>query len=111
MGVAALDAMTATIPQEHRELLWQRQTVIAVNSELQERELLKQASLASTLAEALPQRGVTDPTASLIAEAGIAVLKVAFVRWIGETGQQKLSQFVRESLDKLKAVLVYPFLA
>ncbi|GHO68306.1 hypothetical protein KSC_071980 [Ktedonobacter sp. SOSP1-52] len=54
--------MTATIPQERRELLQQRQTVIAVNSGLQERELLKQASLASALAEALRQRGITDPS-------------------------------------------------
>ncbi|HEY4387774.1 MAG TPA: hypothetical protein VGN34_25270 [Ktedonobacteraceae bacterium] len=73
MVMAALDAMTATIPQERRELLWQRQTVIAVNSELQERELRKQASLASAFADALRQRGITDPTASLIAETGIAV--------------------------------------
>jgi hypothetical protein len=51
MGMAALDAMTATIPQERRELLRQRQTVIAVNSGLQVRELLKQAELTSALNE------------------------------------------------------------
>jgi hypothetical protein len=96
--------MAAASPQERRELLRQRQAVIAVNSELQERELLKLASLASALAESLRQRGITDPTASLIAEIGIAVFKVAFVCWTGETGQRKLSQLLRESLDELKAV-------
>jgi len=105
MVAAALDAMAAAIPQERRELLRQRQAVIAVNSELQERELLKLASLASALAEALRQRGITDPTASLIAETGIAALKVAFVRWINETDLRELSQLLRESLDEIKAVL------
>src|SRR3954453_7501160 len=36
--VAAFDAMAATFPQERRELLRQRQAVIAANAELQERE-------------------------------------------------------------------------
>jgi AcrR family transcriptional regulator len=105
MVVAALDAMAAAIHQERRELLRQRQAVIAANAELQERELLKQASLTSAIAEALRQRGVTDPTASLIAETGGAVSKVAFVCWISETGPRTLSQLFRESLDELKAVL------
>jgi len=34
-------------------------------SELQERELIKLASLAAAIAEALRQRGVKDPVASL----------------------------------------------
>ena len=105
MVVAAFDAMAATFPQERRELLRQRQGVIAANTELQERELLKLASLTSAIAEALRQHGVTDPTASLIAETGSAVSKVAYVRWISETGPRTLSQLLRESLDELKAIL------
>jgi len=61
---------TAGAPlQERREFARQRQTVIAANAELQERELIKLASLASALAEALRQRGVPGPAASLTAEA------------------------------------------
>lgn len=105
MVLAALDAIAAAIPQERRELLRQRQAVIAANAELQERESLKLASLASAIAEALRQRGVTNPTASLIAETGSAVSKVAYVRWISETGPRTLSQLLQESLDELKAVL------
>jgi hypothetical protein len=71
MGVAALDASARDHSQECRELLRLRQVVIASNAERQERELLKLASLTSALAEVLRQRGVTDPTASLIAETGI----------------------------------------
>jgi AcrR family transcriptional regulator len=105
MVVAAFDVMVAIIPQERRELLRQRQAVIAANTELQERELLKLASLTSTLAEALRQHGIVEPTASLIAEIGIAVLKVASVRWLNETDQRTQSQLLRELLDELKAAL------
>jgi AcrR family transcriptional regulator len=100
---AALEAAGALL-QERREYAGQRQAVIAANVELQERELIKLASLASALASTLRQRGVTDPAASLTAEAGIAVFKIAFERWINETSQADLPQLIRESLDELKAV-------
>ena len=100
---AALEAASALL-QERRDYSRQRQAVIAANAGLQERELIKLASLASALAEALRQRGVTEPAASLTAEAGIAVFKIAFRRWIDETSQRDLPQTIRESLDALKAV-------
>jgi AcrR family transcriptional regulator len=100
---AALEAAGALL-QERREGARQRQAVIDANAELQERELIKLASLASAIAGVLRRRGVTDPAASLTAEAGIAVFKVAFERWISETSQRDLPQFIRESLDELKAV-------
>jgi len=42
-------------------VLRQRHTVIAANTELRERELIKLASLASALADTLRRRGVRDP--------------------------------------------------
>ena len=100
---AALEAAGALI-QERRDFARKRQTVIAANPGLHERELLKLASLTSTIAEALRRRGVTDPAASLTAEAGTAVFKIAFERWIDGAGQQDLPQLIRESLDQLKVV-------
>ena len=100
---AALEAAGALL-QERREGARQRQAIIAANAELQERELIKLASLAAALAAALRQRGVTEPAASLAAEAGIAVFKIAFERWINGTSQRDLPQLVRDSLDELKAV-------
>jgi len=100
---AALEAAGALL-QERSEYARQRQAVIAANAELQERELIKLASLASALAGALRRRGVTDPAASLAAEAGIAVFRIAFERWISETSQADLPRLIRESLDELKAV-------
>src|SRR5271165_2768337 len=78
--------------------------LIAANAELQERELIKLASLASALAGALRDRGVSEPAASLTAEAGVAVFRIAFGRWISDPGQRSFPQLIRESLDALKAV-------
>ena len=99
---AALEAAAAGL-QERREYSRQRQAVIAANQELQERELIKLASLSAALADALRQRGVTDPAASLAAEAGIAVFRIAIERWQNDPGQRDLVQLMRESLDALKA--------
>jgi AcrR family transcriptional regulator len=100
---AALEAAGALL-QERRDFARQRQAVIAANAELRERELIKLASLASALADALRRRGATDPAATLTAEAGIAVFRVAFERWVNESNQRDLPQLIRESLDQLKAV-------
>ncbi|HEX8871090.1 MAG TPA: TetR family transcriptional regulator, partial [Lentzea sp.] len=59
------------------------------------------------LADALRKRGVTDPAASLAAEAGMAVFKVAFQRWAGQDGDgagQTLAQIIAHSLAELKSV-------
>ena len=81
-----------TCSQERRDYARQRQAVIAANAELRERELIKLASLASAMAGVLRQRGVTDPAASLTAEAGIAVFRIAFERWTKESSQADLPQ-------------------
>jgi AcrR family transcriptional regulator len=100
---AALDAV-GVLFDDRRDSVRQRQTVIAANAELQERELIKLASLASAMAGALRGRGVTDPAAGLAAEAGVAVFRIAFERWIDDADQRELSHHIRESLDELKAV-------
>ena len=102
-AAAGLQAAGAYI-QEGGELARQRQAIIAASEELQERELIKLASLAAALAEALRRRGVKDPAASLAAEAGIAIFRIAFERWIEEGGEGDLPQIIRESLEQLKAV-------
>jgi AcrR family transcriptional regulator len=100
---AALEAAGALL-QERREYARQRAAIIAANAELRERELIKLASLASAIADALRRRGVADPAASLSAEAGIAVFRIAFERWVDETNQRDLPELIRDSLDELKAV-------
>jgi AcrR family transcriptional regulator len=102
-AAAGLEAAGAFI-QEGGTLARQRQAIIAASAELQERELIKLASLASALAEALRRRGVDDSAASLTAEAGMAVFRVAFERWVDGTDRQDLPRLIRESLDELRAV-------
>ena len=100
---AALEAAGALL-QARPESARQRQAVIAASAELRERELIKLASLASALADALRRRGVKDPAATLSAEAGIAVFRVAVERWSHERSRRTLPQLIRESLADLKAV-------
>ena len=100
---AALEVAGASL-QERHEHARQRQAIINANPELRERELIKLATLASAIAAALRQRGVSDPAASLTAEAGIAVFKVAFERWVSDPGQPDLPKIIRQSLDDLRAV-------
>ena len=102
-AAAGIEAAGAFI-QEGEELARARQAIIAASEELRERELIKLASLSCALAQALRRRGVKDPAASLAAEAGIAIFRIAFERWIDETNQQDLPTLIRESLDALRAV-------
>jgi AcrR family transcriptional regulator len=100
---AALDA-AAEMLGDHRGFAGQRQSVINANTELRERELIKMASLSAALAEGLRQRGVKDPAASLAAETGVAVFRVAFDRWVSATKDRPLAKVMRESLDQLKVL-------
>ncbi|MEU1783753.1 TetR family transcriptional regulator [Streptomyces abikoensis] len=85
-----------------REYARKRQTVIMANAELHERELVKLATLSAAVAEALRRRGVTEPAASLTAEAGIAVFKIGFERWVAEAEEREMTQVMRETLDQFK---------
>jgi AcrR family transcriptional regulator len=102
--VGAALGVAGDLLQQRRDFARRRQTVIAANAELQERELIKLASFAVAMAGALRLRGVADPAASLAAEAGIAVFRVAFEGWANESDHRDLPQRIRESLEELKAV-------
>jgi AcrR family transcriptional regulator len=109
-GVAPIDAVAAALDAagellaQRREGASQRAAIIAENAELQERELIKLASLAAALAATLRERGVREPAASLAAETGVAVFKIAFERWIDEANEQDLSALIEDSFDQLRVV-------
>jgi AcrR family transcriptional regulator len=109
-SVAPIDAVavgleaTGALFGERREFARQRQAIITANAELRERELIKLAHLGAASATALRERGVAEPTATLAAEAGIAVFRIAFERWVNAPGEQDFVPFIRESLRELKAV-------
>lgn len=100
---AGLDAMAdlfAELGPRPRE----RQAIIAANPDLQERELIKLIGFAAAGAAALRERGVEDPGATLAAEAGIAILRVAFEQWATGPEGQDLHKLLRDSLAELKSV-------
>jgi AcrR family transcriptional regulator len=100
---AALEA-TSPMFEERHNFARQRHALIAAHPDLQERELIKLASLATAIAEALRRRGVSEPAASLAGEAGIAVFRLAFERWVHDAKRRDLAHHVRESLAALKVV-------
>ena len=110
-GATAMDAVglvlqtVGAIVQETPELARVRAKVVSANPELRERELVKLAEIATAMSGALRDRGVPEPAASLAAETGIAVYKVAFARWISTPGQPDLPAILRESLAELKSAL------
>ena len=99
-GVEAM----AGVLQGRRDFARRRQAIIAASPELQERELTKLATLSAATAAVLRRRGVADPAASLAAEAGIAVFRIAFERWIADDEDRDATEVVRDSFDELKAV-------
>lgn len=99
---AGLEAVGAELPD--RETARARQAIIAANPELRERELITFAAMSAALAEALRVRGLHDPAATLAAEVGIAVFRVAVERWLDGTDDRDLPELIRESLDELAAL-------
>jgi AcrR family transcriptional regulator len=101
---AGLDAAAAMLGESRRDLALQRQAVLAANPELRERELAKLADYAATIATTLRQRGVSEPQATLAAESGMTVLRVAVQRWASEDDSRELHVVMRDALADLRAV-------
>lgn len=110
-SATAMDAVSAAFEaagamlQENPERARLRDSIVSANADLRERELIKLAALGSAVADALRDRGTPEPTASLAAETGVAVFKVAFARWISDPGQRDLPGIIRESMAELRGVL------
>jgi len=100
---AALESAAAAFTPDRHDLAPQRRAVIAANSELQERELLKRARLASAMAEALRVRGADDTTARLAAEMGVLAFSTAYARWAAPDNRQPFTQIAHAALRDLQA--------
>lgn len=105
-----LDAVTSALAESRqffeprREFARHRHALITAHAELQERELIKLASLGAAIAEALRRRGVPAPAASLAADAGITIFKRAFESWVGDT-KKDLEHHVRAAQAELEGVV------
>jgi AcrR family transcriptional regulator len=87
-----------------RALARERERVVAAHADLQERGLIKRASLTAALATALEQRGVAEPVARLAADMGITVFYVGFDQWLDDPAGRELVEIVHAGFDQLKAV-------
>ncbi len=99
--VGALEATTPMF-EERRPLARKRYALVSAHAELRERELIKMATLATAIAASLHQRGVPTPNASLIAEAGIALFKNAFQRWLDDGQKRDFTHHLRATLAELR---------
>ncbi len=99
-----LDAAAAMLGEFRRDLSRQRQVVIAANPELRERERAKLADYAAAVDAALRQRGVREPRATLAAEAGMTVLRVAIELWATGDDDRDLAVIMHDSMAGLRAV-------
>jgi AcrR family transcriptional regulator len=99
-----LDAAAHMLGEFRRDLSHQRQTVIATNPELRERELTKLADYSAAVAAALRQRGVSELQATLAAEAGMTVFRLAMQRWASEEDDRDLAAIMRDAVAELRAV-------
>jgi AcrR family transcriptional regulator len=98
----AFIAMIPTLTQD-AELKKRRQRVILAAPELRERELAKEASLASRAAEALEARGVTRSVGELAAASGVAVLSRARLAWLTEASDDDYATLLTAGFADLRA--------
>ena len=80
---AALAAAGTAMTPRQRARAAQRVQVLAANTEVQERGLLKHARIARSISAALLDRGTHELTARLGAEVGLLAFSVAVERWMG----------------------------
>jgi AcrR family transcriptional regulator len=102
---AGIEAAGAMLEERRgRRFARQRQQIIAASPELRERELRKLAALAAGVAQALRERGLGDPGASILGEIAIALFRISFERWVALSSGPDLSELMREALAELRAL-------
>ncbi len=102
---SGLRAIASFFPGDRRPYSRLRQRIIGAHPELQERELLKMASLSEGIATVLRARGIPEPQATLAAETGVTAFGVAFRQWIAEGEERSLTDIERDVLGELRSLM------
>jgi AcrR family transcriptional regulator len=100
---AALESAAVAFTWDRHDLAPQRQAVIAANSELQERQLLKRARFAAAMADALRARGANDVAARLAGEVGVLAFSTAYTRWAVPENTRPFTEIAHAALGDLQA--------
>jgi len=82
-----------------------RQRLIETSTDLQEREMIKMATLTAAIGAALRLRKVPESAASLTAQAGVAVFQTAFDRWASREGSVDFSHLIHGALHELRTAI------
>lgn len=103
---AALAGMIAAAEtlEDRRDQAARRYHIIAATPSLQERELLKLATMVDATTKALHERGVGDPTANLAAHSAVAVFQVSYPRWISEEPPSTYAACIAETAAAFRAL-------
>ena len=99
---AAFTAADVVMTPQQRAKAVQRVLVVAANSELQERGLLKHARIARSVDAALRTRGADELTARLGAEVGMLAFAIAVERWIRPDNDQPFAFHAAAALSDLR---------
>jgi hypothetical protein len=99
-ATAGLRLAADTIYEQYREGAITLGGIIAASPELQERELVKRATLADKIATALRDRGTADPAAVVAAWTAVAVFFVARNRWNQPANHHSLAELIEMTLDE-----------
>jgi AcrR family transcriptional regulator len=97
--IAAEDVMT---PQQKVKAA-RRVRVLAVNTEAQERGLLKHARIVTSITAALREQGCDELAARLGAQAALLAFSIAFERWMKDDGEESFLSFVPAALSDVQA--------
>jgi AcrR family transcriptional regulator len=100
---AAYAAAEVAMTPRRRAQAAQRVLVVAANSELQERGLLKHARIARSISAALRERGADELTARLGAEVGMLAFTIAVERWMKSVNGESFSLLAAAALSDLQA--------
>ncbi|WP_037355606.1 TetR family transcriptional regulator [Amycolatopsis orientalis] len=98
----ALAALGAIFTSERLAQARARQAVVAANSELLERELLKRAKLVQAMHDALAEHGIKEPAARVAAELGCLAFTTAFHRWVEADNRREFTALAAEVLAELR---------
>ncbi len=92
--------------EAQRQLSLRRRDIIMSDPGLLERSLSKRADLAAAVRTELVERGVTEPTATLLADTCASLIEVALGQWLDqEGGDRPLSDIVADALSALRTAL------
>lgn len=100
---AGLERASSAMGPMNRELAPRLKAAIDANSELQQRDALKNVGLAAAMTDALRTRGVPDPIAHLAGELGVLAFKQGYARWLRAEEDAALAPYTLAALEDLRA--------